>query len=113
MSNEDQAQENRSAKRFTVQLPITIKLPGSTSAGVYSTRDVSHRGIFVVTDQPLAEDSPVEFTMSLKSAGAVNTPVQVVCKGTVVRVEAGEGANAGVAVTIDTYRFLHTNKGTA
>jgi hypothetical protein len=94
-------------------MPIEIKMRGSDSKAFYSTRDVSHRGVFVVTDHPLPEDSPIEFTMNLKSGGAMQPDVRVVCKGTVVRVEHGDGDNAGIAVTIDSYRFLHATRGTA
>ena len=111
--NDKQAQENRTAQRFPVHVPIRVKVPGSDSEVVYSTRDVSHRGIFVVTDQPLPEDSQIEFTMQLKSASSPRKSLQVMCRGTVVRVESGDDDNVGMAATIDSYRFLHTNKGNA
>jgi hypothetical protein len=113
LSNEKQSQENRSAHRFPVDVPVRVKVPGSESEIVYSTRDVSHRGVFMVTDQPLPENSPIQFTMKLRSPGSPQDGVQVVCSGTVVRVESPDGAAVGMAATIDSYRFLHANKANA
>lgn len=112
MSNEKQSQNNRIAQRFPVHVPVRVKVPGSDAEIVYSTRDISHRGLFMVTDEPLPENSPIEFTMKLKSPGSPQDGVQVLCSGTVVRVDAVDG-DVGMAATIDSYRFLHEKKGNA
>jgi PilZ domain len=109
----DQSQENRLAFRFPVHAPVRVKLPGSNSEIVYATRDVSHRGVFMLTNQPLPENSPIEFTMKLNAPGSPQDGVQVLCSGTVVRVEAPVDGDIGMAATIDSYRFLHDKKGNA
>jgi hypothetical protein len=90
-----------------------MKIPGTESEIVYSTRDVSHRGIFVYTKVPLPEHTPIEFTMKLKAPGSPQEGVQVQCSGTVVRVEAPVGGEIGMAATIDSYRFLQSKKAEA
>lgn len=112
MSSSKGSRENRSAQRFGINVPVRLKAESGQEV-LYSTRDISHRGIFVLTDHPLPENSPIQFTMKLKSAGAPEEGIQVLCSGTVVRVEAPEGANIGMAATIDSYRFLHTKKANA
>jgi hypothetical protein len=113
VSNIKQMQDNRAARRFPVQVPVRVKVQGSESEIVYSTRDVSHRGIFLLTEDPLPENSSIVFTMKLKSPGSPQDGVQVMCSGTIVRVEAPNGGDAGMAATIDSYRFLHANKANA
>lgn len=90
-----------------------MKVQGTDTETIYATRDVSHRGVFVVTDRPLPEDSQIEFTMSLKSASAAQGDLQVVCRGTVVRIESSDDGEVGMAATIDSYRFLHAAKANA
>ena len=108
-----QPPEHRIAQRFPVHVPVTVRMPGKDAEAVYSTRDVSHRGVFVYTNEPLPEDSPIEFTMKLSAPGSPEEGVQVHCSGTVVRVEAPVGGEVGMAATIDSYRFLHSKKAHA
>jgi hypothetical protein len=108
-----ESRESRAATRFPVSVAVQVKIPGSDSEVVYSTRDVSHRGIFVYTNEPLPPDSPIEFTMKLNAPGSPEEGVHVLCCGTVVRVEAPVGGDVGMAATIDSYRFLHSKKAHA
>lgn len=109
--SDEKSQEHRTAQRFPVHVPVRMRVGGSEVA--CSTRDISHRGIFVVTDQPLPENSQIEFTMKLKSPDSPQDGLQVVCCGTVVRVESPNGEEVGMAATIDSYRFLQPAKGNA
>lgn len=108
---DEKSQEHRTALRFPVQVPVNVRVGDSEM--VCSTRDISHRGVFVVTDQPLPEHSPIEFTMKLRSPDSPQDGLQVVCCGTVVRVESPNGEEVGMAATIDSYRFLQSPKGNA
>lgn len=108
-----QQPDHRIAQRFPVHVPVKVKIPGSDAEVVYSTRDVSHRGIFVYTNEPLPADSPIQFTMKLSSSGAPEDGIQVLCSGTVVRVEQPVGGEVGMAATIDSYRFVQSNKAHA
>lgn len=113
MSYPEDERNQRGAERFPINVDVEMKRPGSEQGTVCATRDVSSRGVFLLTDQALPENSPVEFTMRLRSPGAPLEGIQVVCSGTVVRVESPDDGNAGVAATIDSYRFLHQTRGKA
>ena len=113
MSDSLKSRDSRLAKRFALQVPVQLKVPGSNLEIVCSTRDVSYQGIFVYTDRPLPENAPIRFTMKLKAAGAPKGEVQVLCCGTVVRIESSESGDSGMAATIDSYQFLYQKGGKA
>ena len=113
MSVSNRSRDSRSARRFSVNVPVEVKSPHLDQEVAVSTRDISHRGIFLYTDRPLPENSPIEFTMQLKAEGAPREGVRVLCSGTVVRVESHAHDSMGMAATIDSYRFLHDRKGNA
>lgn len=108
-----QKNDNRSAQRFPVTVPVRMRLFGDDSEAVYWTRNVSCRGVFVLTDEPLPENSSIQFTMNLRSPHAPEEGVQVLCQGTVVRVETLPEGSSGMAATIDSYRFLHAHRASA
>lgn len=107
MSHSEQSKDHRSSQRFAVNVAVRVKTSHSDEEVACSSRDVSRSGIFLVTDQTLPENSPIEFTMKLRTPGAPEAGVQVLCSGTVVRVVAPSDDSVGMAVTIDSYRFLH------
>ena len=113
VSKPESSIDHRIAQRFPVHIPVRVKIPGTASEIVYSTRDVSHRGVFLYTKDPLPEHSPIEFTMKLKAPGAPEDGIQVLCNGTVVRVEMPVDGEIGMAATIDSYRFVHSKKANA
>lgn len=113
MSSQAKSRDNRSARRFQLNVPVQMLSRISDAETSCASRDISHRGIFVYTEHPLPENSRIQFTMNLKTRGPLEEGVRVLCSGTVVRIEAPVRGNAGMAVTIDTYRFLHTEKANA
>jgi len=98
-----QEQERRAKQRFPVQLPVVIRSVPSEIHGV--SRDVSAVGVFFYTDNWPSGFSPIEFRMIFPAEITGTEPTRVVCKGTVVRVEAGPQAKTGVATTIESYTF--------
>ena len=101
--SKERSDDSRRAQRFLLNVPLEMKLPGADAPALLATRDVSYKGVFFYTDQPLPENQPIRFTMKLKSAE--REELQVVCTGTVVRVE-WVGESNGVAATIDSYKFM-------
>jgi len=97
--------ESRTAQRFPVNVPVLLKSSGGLEIPC-STRDVSRGGIFLYTENPLPENTSIRFTMRLKTMESSEEGVEVLCSGTVVRVESLHGGDAGMAATIDSYRFL-------
>ena len=104
--------ENRQVHRYSVEIPVEVHSPEIDPAVVHATRDISNRGVFVCTAHPLPPNSPVEFTMKLKAHGD-DDEIRIACHGTVVRVETLDERNAGMAATIDGYRFLHSKPASA
>ena len=113
MSISNPSRDIRSARRFSVQVAVEVRSPQVDQEIAAYARDISHRGIFLYTENPLPENSPIEFTLQLKAEGAPEEGVRVLCSGTVVRVESHSNDSMGMAATIDSYRFLQSKKGNA
>ena len=98
--------EKRSTRRFSLELPISVKFVNNTrreSAG--HTRDVSSRGVFMYLDTEINEGAPIEFVMTLPTEVTLAEPIRVRCTGKVLRVTRAE-QEQGVAVAIDNYDFV-------
>ncbi|HZU23398.1 MAG TPA: PilZ domain-containing protein [Terriglobales bacterium] len=100
--------EQRSMRRFTMQLPVQVKLAGLDT--IATTRDVSAKGVFIYTDRDFANDSPIEFTLTLPPEITMTQSIRVNCTGKVVRVERDPRGKYGVAALIDHYRFLDSSE---
>jgi PilZ domain len=99
--------EKRSTRRFSLDLPITVKFPESSAGDVVGhTRDVSSLGVFFYIDSELAEGNSIDFVMTLPPEITLSDPVRVQCSGRVVRINQA-GNEKGVAVAIEKYEFLH------
>lgn len=106
MSEVIRSRESRSEPRLPVQLPVRLKLPNADQEIVCSTRDISDRGVFVYTDRPLPRHSRIQFIVNLKSSLLAQEGVEVLCSGTVVRVESSDDQCIGMAATIESCRIL-------
>ena len=95
--------DRRVAPRHCVALPLRC----GKGAGI--TRDLSATGVYFLTDEPLELGQVVRLSMTLHHADPVR-PVDLVCRGTVCRVEhLKEGPDGrdmrGVAVAADGFVF--------
>jgi hypothetical protein len=101
-------QEKRAARRFALRIPVAVsREEDSTFSEPAQIRDVSARGICFYLDAPIAQGSPIGFTLTLPPEVTLTESIRVQCKGRVVRIEdnAGEGKMA-VAAVIEEYEFL-------
>jgi hypothetical protein len=101
-------QEKRSARRFALRIPVSVAREENTNHNENAQlRDVSARGISLYLDSPMAEGSPIGFTLTLPPEITLTESIRVQCKGHVVRVD---GTNAdgkmAVAAVIEEYEFL-------
>lgn len=107
------ATDKRRARRFPMQLPVSIKPENSkTNASVVQTRDVSSSGIYFEFETPMTVGTQVEFLMTLPEPLTKGTPVRIRCIGKVVRVEPDSKAGpqqVGIAATIERYEFVREN----
>ena len=98
--------EQRSTRRFSLRLPVTVKFSDGSSEKTAHTRDVSARGICFYLDSSVTEGSEIEFTLTLPPEITLTESIRVHCKGKVVRVEAQEPGRVGIAAVIERYEFL-------
>ncbi|HEV3036708.1 MAG TPA: PilZ domain-containing protein [Candidatus Angelobacter sp.] len=99
--------DQRSTRRFSLDLPITVKFPNHGAGDVAGhTRDVSSRGVFFYMNSKVEEGIAIDFVMTLPPEITLADPVRVHCTGRVVRVTQ-DGAEQGVAVAIEKYDFVH------
>lgn len=105
-----EAQEKRAARRFALKIPVSIAREDTKFSEAAQIRDVSARGISLYLDSPIAQGSPIGFTLTLPPEITLTESIRVQCKGRVVRIEDGttEGKMA-VAAVIEEYEFLPEN----
>jgi hypothetical protein len=101
-------QEKRAARRFALKIPVAVaREEDSTFSEPAQIRDVSARGICFYLDAPIAQGSPIGFTLTLPPEITLTESIRVQCKGRVVRIENGAaGGNLAVAAVSEEYEFL-------
>jgi len=98
--------EKRTTRRFTLRLPLTIKLPQKGEITAH-TRDISSRGVSFYLDSPLQVGAALNFTLTLPPEVTLTQAIQVRCNGRVVRIEESpENSRVAVAAVIDRYEFM-------
>jgi hypothetical protein len=100
--------ERRTSRRFTMSLPLTLRVGRSPGEKRGETRDVSFRGLFFWTQEELEAGAPIEFVLTLPKEITMTRDVQIHCYGRVIRVE-GQQETRGVAARIERYEFLPTS----
>ena len=101
--------ERRSAQRFQIKLPMTVRWTSGAAVGEAQTesRDVSSRGVYFFLPKQVTSGSPVEIILTLPHEITLAGPVRVRCLG---RVNRTEGENplerSGVVAEIQRYEFL-------
>jgi len=108
MNQQAVTREQRSMRRFAMQLPVEVK--NGSSEVVAITRDVSAKGIFLFLDQEVSPGTPIEFTLMLPPEVTMTQAIRVRCTGIVVRVERDHRGKFGVATLVHHYRFLDSNE---
>jgi hypothetical protein len=96
--------EQRSTRRFPLQLPLAVKAGATETEEDARTRDVSARGVYFFVDSKMEPGSPVEFTLTLPPEITLTESIKVRCKGHIVRVDEASG-RVGIAAAIDEYEF--------
>ena len=110
--------DRRIARRFLMSLPMRVFAPAANKKELHaSTRDVSYRGLFFLSETKFDVGNEIEFVLTLPQKISSNGEVDIRCRGQVVRVEHGGNGHMGVAVKIERYEFLpanaHSGTGTA
>lgn len=92
--------EKRTETRLTLSVPAKVKNSDTPQAHAAMTRDLSTSGIFLYTDQQIAEGSKLEIVLILPAELGLGEKQWACCQASVIRVEDGEN-KFGVAARID------------
>ena len=106
------AGERRAARRFRLQLPLSIHWTDGAGSGeaLSVSKDVSSRGVSFVLPKPIQAGSLVEIVMTLPHEITLAGPVRVRCLGRVLRSRTHENSHYNVAAAIDRYEFLRAGQ---
>jgi hypothetical protein len=101
-------QEKRAARRFALRIPVAVARDENSNHNESAQiRDVSARGVSFYLDSPIAQGSPIGFTLTLPPEITLTESIRVQCKGRIVRVEdAANDGKMAVAAVIEEYEFL-------
>lgn len=103
MTNEDK----RRARRFELQLPVTVVSVGEESnQQTLRTKDISSNGMFIELDQKVDIGTRIEMIVDLPQEITQAGVVRLSCLGRVVRVDQAKPSRTGVAVKIERYQFM-------
>ena len=106
MSTSATKAEQRSSRRFSLKLPVSIRYADGQAREVPAeTRDVSAQGVFFYTGSKVAEGSKVEFTLTLPPEITLTESIRVRCMGRVVRIDDAR-PQTGIAAIIEQYDFV-------
>ncbi len=97
----DSKQERRSGTRLAAAIPATVKGTQPSQELTAITRDLNTRGVFLYTDQRIAEGSKLEIVLILPAELGLGEKQWACCQASVVRVEDVGSHKFGVAATID------------
>ena len=99
--------DRREARRFLMSLPMRVLPQEAQSKELRaSTRDVSYRGLYFLSETKFAVGSQIDFVLTLPQRVPSAGEVDIRCRGQVVRVDAGANGRVGIAAKIDRYEFL-------
>ncbi len=114
MEYQTAAAEKRAIRRFAIQLPVTVNAVSSSGEvlqAMAETRDVSSHGIcFLTCDAAMEPGAAIEFTVTLPTEVTMTEPINVQCRGTVVRVEKNLDGKFAIAATIESYEFVASDE---
>ena len=106
--------EQRRARRFTLQLPLSITPAGGegiTFPGL--TKNISSSGVLFTAEREPDLGSPIEYIVTLNASGG--KPVSLRCVGKVLRAEPVAGTGDGpsgayqIAATLERYEFVRSH----
>jgi hypothetical protein len=88
------------ARRFALQFRLYYREPDSLDWIEAKTYNISRTGVLFSCSCPLSLDTPVELRLQLAVGKGDEHPVEVLCRGTVVRIEQGRGLAAPTALAV-------------
>jgi hypothetical protein len=97
----------RNTRRFSLNLPVTVRTSETADPTLSATKDVSAQGVFFYIDADVTEGSPIEFTLTLPPEITLTECIKVHCTGRVVRVDSKDkNSKVGIAAAIEHYDII-------
>ena len=97
----------RTSKRFPVQLPL--KVLGGTNVPVGTTANISAAGVYLWIEGGLEVGSSIDFEVTIpRETIGGDDDAHLHCHGRVLRCDAEQESDTGVACVIERYEFLRT-----
>lgn len=95
------------AKRFPLQLPVSVKYGAVDFHGGARTRDVSAGGVFFYTDDDIPTGSQIELLLPVPPQLSRGAKLLMLCQAKVVRVEEAPNGQRGMGALIERYTVMH------
>jgi len=107
--------ERRSAQRFQINLPLTVRWTSASAVGEAATlsKNVSSRGVYFFLPKEVKQGAPVEILLTLPHEITLAGPVRVRCLGRIQRTESEAADKVGVVAAIERYEFLRGDEHAA
>jgi hypothetical protein len=107
--------ERRTAQRFRIKLPMTVRWTNGAAIGEATTesKDVSSRGVYFTLPKDVKQGSPVEIVLTLPHEITLAGPVRVRCLGRIQRSDTVLEGGTGVVAEIERYEFLRGDENAA
>jgi PilZ domain len=107
--------ERRTAQRFRIKLPMTVRWTSESAVGEASTesKDVSSRGVYFFLPKDVKNGSPVEIVLTLPHEITLAGPVRVRCLGRISRSDEVKEGQSGMVAQIERYEFLRGDENAA
>ena len=107
--------EQRRTRRFTLQLPLAITRNGAERVVMSgTTKNISSGGVLFTTERELDLGGSIEYVIAL--AGPSQQDVSLRCIGKILRHHRTANSDRpafDIAVTLERYEFLRTEKADA
>lgn len=97
------------AVRFPVHLPVRYRVPDTGEWIEARTENVSRTGVLIGTDYLFEPSTHVDVRLEVPATKVKEGHAEVICKGTVVRVEpmGTKRISSAVALEFENYRLTH------
>ena len=99
-------QDRRTMRRFALQIPASVRVPGIPFEFATQTENISAQGLFFYLDRWMSTGTRVEVTMAFPPQVTFAEPQYVRLQARVVRVEPLTFERVGVAAVIEGHEFL-------
>ncbi|SRR2546427_12458950 len=102
------SRESRRAERYLIEVPLRYRIFGEADWRKGTTANISASGVFFQCEETAERDMSVEINFVLPTGPNHKKGIEVVCRGSIVRLESSTetGSSPALAAKILKYRLL-------